>query len=176
MATSDLYPALRLTGNYTGSGTSLSNAADQAFGNLIGAITAPIFQGGQIRARILGQRAAADAAFASYRQTVLTAIEEVDNAYVALSTAEQRETALTAADEAARNATLFARAQYRAGLIDFQTLLDSERSLLSSQDGRASARGDRARAYVALYRALGGGWQDAPPPPAAGPYSPQRNR
>ncbi|MBU3078520.1 efflux transporter outer membrane subunit [Sphingomonas quercus] len=170
VATADLYPALRLTGSFTGSGTTLSDAASQAFGNLVGAISAPIFQGGQIRARINAQRAVADTAFATYRSTVLTAIEEVDDAYAALAASEKRETALAQADEAARNATLYARSQYRAGLIDFQSLLESERSLLSSQDGRATARADRARAYVQLYRALGGGWQSAPAPAPAGPY------
>jgi len=94
----------------------------------------------------------------------------VDDAYAALAAAEKREAALAQADEAARNAALLARSQYRAGLIDFQSLLESERALLSSQDGRATARADRARSYVQLYRALGGGWQAAPAPAPAGPY------
>lgn len=171
VATADLYPALRLSGSYSGSGTSIGDATGTALGNLVAGITAPIFNAGQLRARVTGQRASADAAFATYRSTVLVAIEEVDDAYVAVASAAKREAALAQADEAARNATIYARSQYRAGLIDFQTLLEAERSLLTSQDSRATARGDRARATVQLYRALGGGWQAAPPPPAAGPYS-----
>lgn len=170
VATADLYPALRLSGSFGGSGLSLGDLASTSLGNLVAGISAPIFNGGQLRARVVGQRASADAAFATYRQSVLTAIEEVDNGYAALAAAQKREAALTAADEASRNATLYARSQYRAGLIDFQSLLESERSLFSSQDSRAAARADRARAYVQLYRALGGGWQAAPPAPAAGPY------
>ena len=127
-------------------------------------ITAPIFRGGQIRARIAGQRAATDAALATYQQTVLLAIEEVENALTTVDAAERRERELTAAEESARNAVTYARSQYRAGLIDFQTLLESERSLLSSQDSRAVVRSDRATGTVQLFKALGGGWQAAPPP------------
>ncbi len=175
VATADLYPALRLSGSFSGSGTSLADATGGAFTNLVAGITASIFEGGQIRGRIAGQRASADAAFATYRGSVLTAIEEVDDGYAALSSAEGREVALGEAEAAARNAAIYARSQYRTGLIDFQTLLEAERGLLSSQDGRASARADRARAYVQLYRALGGGWQAAAEPPP-GPYSTKRPR
>ena len=66
-------------------------------------------------------------------------------------------------------AARYARLQYRSGLIDFQSLLDSERSLLSSQDATAAARAARASATIQLYKALGGGWQTAPIP-APGPY------
>lgn len=162
--TAQLYPALRLSGSFSGSDTSVGDLLSSALGNVVGAITAPIFQGGQIRAAIEGQRASADASLAAYRQTVLVAIEEVENALVALSAADQRERELVAAEAASRNAALFARSQYRAGLIDFQSLLESERALLSAQDGRASVRAERATATVQLYKALGGGWQAAPEP------------
>ncbi|MFS0736522.1 efflux transporter outer membrane subunit [Sphingomonas sp. 1P06PA] len=162
--TAQLYPALRLSGTFSGSDTSVGDLLSSALGNIVGAISAPIFQGGQIRAAIEGQRASTDASFAAYRQTVLVALEEVENALVALSAAERRERELVVAEEASRNAVTFARSQYRAGLIDFQSLLESERSLLSAQDSRASVRAERATATVQLYKALGGGWQSAPEP------------
>lgn len=164
IATAELYPALNLSGSFAGSDTSIGGLPGAAIGGLVAGITAPIFQGGQIRARIEGQRAATDAALANYRQTVLTALEEVENALTALSSTERRERELLIAEEASRNAVIYARSQYRAGLIDFQTLLDSERSLLSGQDSRAGARADRATATVQLFKALGGGWQAAPVP------------
>ncbi len=170
VATADLYPALRLSGSFGGSDGAIGGILGQSIGNLVAAVSAPIFEGGQIRARIEGQRAAADAALAAYRSAVLVALEEVENALRGITAAEQRERALIVAEEASRNATLLARLQYRSGLIDFQTLLDAERSLLSSQDGRASARAARATATVQLYKALGGGWQAAPAP-AAGTYT-----
>lgn len=162
--TAQLYPAMRLSGSFGGSGTSVDDVVDTSIGRLVGSISAPIFQGGQIRAAIEGQRASTDAALANYQQTVLNALEEAENALVALSTAERREREILVAEEAARNAVAYARAQYRAGLIDFQALLESERSLLSSQDNRVTARADRATATVQLYKALGGGWEAAPQP------------
>lgn len=159
-----LYPALRLSGSFSGSATALADLPAAAIGSLVSSITAPIFQGGQIRAAIEGQRASADAALASYRSSVLTALEDVENALTALAAAERREREVIISAQAARNAVVYARSQYRAGLIDFQSLLESERSLLSTQDSQASARADRATATVQLYKALGGGWEAAPAP------------
>jgi len=167
VAEADLYPALRLTGSLTGSGASLGGIDDSVIGTLLASISAPIFQGGQIRAQIESAKGDADAAFGTYRQTVLTALGEVENALTSNTNSRRREVELVRAEEASRNATLYARSQYRAGLIDFQQLLESERSLLSSQDSRATARADRANASVQLYRALGGGWQGAPEPATA---------
>jgi outer membrane protein TolC len=167
VATADLYPALRLTGSFSGTDTVLGNLLSAGVGSIAGAITAPIFEGGQLRARVAGQRASADAALAAYRSAVLTAIEDVENALTALGAAERRETEAIVSADAAQNAVTYARSQYQAGLIDFQSLLDSERSLLSSPDSRASARADRATAAVQLYKALGGGWEAAPTPASA---------
>ncbi|SDD18348.1 efflux transporter, outer membrane factor (OMF) lipoprotein, NodT family [Sphingomonas sp. YR710] len=159
-----LYPALRLTGSFSGSASSVGNVISDGVGALAAAISAPIFEGGQIRAAIAGQRASTDAALAGYRSTVLEALEEVENALKARDVAERRERDIAISAEAAGNAVRYARAQYRAGLIDFQSLLDTERALLSSQDSAASARADRATSTIQLYKALGGGWQAAPMP------------
>ncbi|RPI16174.1 MAG: efflux transporter outer membrane subunit [Lysobacterales bacterium] len=158
----DLYPALRLTGSFGGAGTSLGNTLDAAVGALAAGLTAPIFEGGRLRAAVEQQRAAADASLANYHGTVLAAIEETENALVAADVAARREVELVVALEAARNAVLLARNQYQAGLIDFQTLLDSERSLLTTEDSRLSVRAARSVAAVQLYKALGGGWNVAP--------------
>ena len=167
--TAQLYPALRLSGTFSGSSTSIGNVVGDGIGNLVAGITAPIFQGGQIRAAILGQRASTDAAYDACRQSVLTALEETENALKAREVAERREGDLRVSYEAANNAARYAQMQYRTGLIDFQSLLDSQRSLLSSQDASANARAARASATIQLYKALGGGWQMAPMP-APGPY------
>lgn len=164
VAASQLYPALTLSGVFSGSGATVGKAADGLAGDLIAGITAPIFHGGQIRAQVEAQRATAAAALAAYRSTVLTALEESENALVAVDAAERREQSLASAEAAARSAAEIARVQYRSGLIDFQSLLDSERTLLSSQDSLASARVARSTAAVQLYKALGGGWQSAPRP------------
>jgi NodT family efflux transporter outer membrane factor (OMF) lipoprotein len=168
VAEAQLYPALRLTGTLAGTGTSLSNAANVAVGNLVAGITAPIFEGGRLRAQVEQQRAATAAALANYRGALLTAIEDTENAVASVSASERSEAELVIAEDAANNAAVLARSQYQAGLIDFQTLLDSERSLLATQDSRAGARATRASSLVQLYKALGGGW-DAPTTMTAAP-------
>jgi NodT family efflux transporter outer membrane factor (OMF) lipoprotein len=167
--TAQLYPALQLQGSFSGSATSVAAAFSNGIGNVAAAITAPIFEGGRIRAAIHGQRASADAAFDAYRKAVLTALEETENALKGRDVADRREGDLKVSYEAANNAASYARLQYRSGLIDFQSVLDAERTLLSSQDATASARAARASATIQLYKALGGGWQNLPTP-SPGPY------
>jgi outer membrane protein TolC len=82
----------------------------------------------------------------------------------ALEAAKARQAQLAISLQAANNAAVYARSQYRSGLIDFLTLLQSEQTLLSARDQLASAEADQALALVQLYVALGGGWQpDANP-------------
>jgi outer membrane protein TolC len=77
----------------------------------------------------------------------------------ALEAAKARQAQLAISLQAANNAAVYARSQYRSGLIDFLTLLQSEQTLLSARDQLASAEADQALALVQLYVALGGGWQ-----------------
>jgi multidrug efflux system outer membrane protein len=158
IAEAQLYPALRLTGSLSSNAFSLGGLGASIIGNLVGGVTAPIFQGGQIRAQIEGQRASADAALATYRGSVLRALEDVENALVSLDKAKARESQFILAETAARNAERYARLRYQSGLIDFQSLLEAQRSLLNAEDARTSARAARATANVQLYKALGGGW------------------
>lgn len=167
-----LYPALRLTGSLGGNGVHIGDIGDYLTGTILAAVSAPIFEGGAIRAQIDSARGAADLALANYRKAVLTALSDVNNALVSLSNSRRQVVALGLAVEASRNALVLAQSQYRAGLIDFQTLLDSQRTLLTSQDSLAQARADRATALVQLYKALGGGWQAAPMPATALPDQP----
>lgn len=158
VAEADLYPALRLSGSLSSSSGSVASLGENIIGNLLGAITAPIFQGGQIRARVEQQRATADAALANYRGIVLTALEDVENALVSIDRTKARESELMIAETAARESVSLAEAQYQSGLIDFQALLSAQQSLLSAQDSRTSARAARASASIQLFKALGGGW------------------
>ena len=89
---------------------------------------------------------------------MLTALEDVENAVVALRTAQTREKELTEALDAASSSALLARMQYRSGLTDFTTLNTQEAALVSARNGLVQAHADRANALVALYDALGGGW------------------
>lgn len=161
VAASQLYPSLRLSGTIGTSAGTIGALGDVLTGGLSASIAQLIFDGGRVRSQVRGQRAAADGALAAYRQSVLTALEDVENGLVALDSAKRRQAELTIAFDAANNAAILARSQYRAGLTDFRTLLDAERSLLSARDGLTAARADQSLAVVQLYRALGGGWQAA---------------
>ena len=164
VAEAQLYPALRLSGNIGTSAFSLGGLFNAVTGGILGGLTQTLFDGGRLRSQVRSQQAATDAALATYRQSVLTALEDVENALQALTAARARQAQFTVALDAANNSTLLARTQYRSGLTDFQQLLEAERSLLSARDGLAASRADEALALVQLYRALGGGWDSAAAP------------
>lgn len=160
VATAALYPSLRLTGSL---GTeALTLGALGGSGTLVRTLAASIsgvlFDGGTLRQQVEIQKALRDQSLAAYRGSVLTALQDVENAQVELANGTARRDALRDALEAARNAALLARQRYQSGLIDFQVVLDTERSLRSVEDSLASAEAERVSAFIRLYKALGGGW------------------
>jgi NodT family efflux transporter outer membrane factor (OMF) lipoprotein len=158
VAEAQLYPALRLSGNIGTSAFSLGGLFNSVTGGILGGLTQTLFDGGRLRSQFRAQRAATEGALATYRQSVLTALEDVENALAALNAARQRQVEFTIALDAANNSAILSRIQYRSGLTSFDQLLDAERSLVSARDGLASSRADESLALVQLYRALGGGW------------------
>lgn len=165
VAQSQLLPALNLSGNVGTSALSVGGLGDIITGGVFATLSQFIFDGGRRLAAVRGQRAAAEGAFAAYRQSVLTALEDVENGLVSLKASRDRETAIGQAADAANTTAILARSQYRAGLTDFQTLLDAERQLLSARDSLASAKASEANALIQLYLALGGGWDPLAPLP-----------
>ena len=119
---------------------------------------APLLDGGAAKAQVRAQEAALEQARASYASTVLTALQDVEDALVAIQGDRERLARLQTAAEAAVNAELLARQRYQSGLIDFRTVLDTQRTLLSAQDSVASAQASLSTGHVRLYKALGGGW------------------
>lgn len=158
VAEAQLYPALSLSGSLATSSNSLGNLFDVVTGGLFATVSSIIFDAGRRQSAVRSQRAAADGAFAAYRAAILGALEDVENAVVARVSADKRIIAFEDQVAASTNAALLARVNYRAGLTDLRTLLESERSLIAANDGLASARADRLRAIIQLYLALGGGW------------------
>ncbi|MES2958376.1 MAG: efflux transporter outer membrane subunit [Pseudomonadota bacterium] len=158
-------PSFRLSGslglNALTLGSLTSGAAFAAA--LLAGVSLPIFDGGAGAAQVQAQQAAFDQAQLAYKATVLTALKDVEDALVALRGDRERVARLQQAAEASANAALLARQRYSSGLIDFQTVLETQRSQLSSQDSLAGARADVSADHVRLYKALGGGWlPDAP--------------
>jgi len=130
-----------------------------ATGSGLGSITQTFFDRGRIRQQIEIQNAVQEQAVISYESTVLTALKDVENALVSFQNSRQRLQALNQASEAARNAARLAQNRYSAGLIDFQTVLDTERTALTIEDSVAQTQADRTTSLIQLYKALGGGWQ-----------------
>jgi outer membrane protein TolC len=114
-----------------------------------------------LRQQVEIQRAVQERAQIAYESTVLIALEEVENALVGLANSRARHAALAEAVTAARNAALLARHRYTAGLVDFQTVLDTERSVRTVEDSLAASEADGVLALIQLYKALGGGWTPA---------------
>jgi outer membrane protein, multidrug efflux system len=108
---------------------------------------------------VRAQQAALDQAQFAYQATVLTALKDVEDALVALQGDRERLAHLQLAAEAAGNASLLARQRYSSGLVDFQTVLDTQRSQLTTQESVANAIADLGADHVRLYKALGGGWR-----------------
>jgi len=158
------FPTFRLSGALGASGPTVGNllSAETVARSLLGSLTAPIFYRGRIRRQIEIQTEAQEQALVGYESTVLAALEEVENAIAALANTRRRQLALEAAVEASRVAAELARHRYSTGLASYQTVLDTERTVLSAEDSLESSRADGVQALVRLYKSLGGGWTAAP--------------
>ncbi|MHB1402394.1 MAG: efflux transporter outer membrane subunit [Thiobacillus sp.] len=161
------YPSFDLSGSIGLEALTLGGlGSGGAASSLLAGITGPVFNAGRLRAQVEIQDAVREQAQVTYEQTVLTALQEVENALVALARNRERVEALAIAAESAGNAAQLARQRYSAGLIDFQSVLDTERSVLSAEDSLASSRADGVLALIRLYKALGGGWSPQTTHPA----------
>lgn len=162
------WPTFSLSGSLALKAATLGGlgAAGALIDSVAAAVDWPLWDGGTRSAAIEQQQAVLEQARIAYRAAVLSALEDVENALTALAATRRELTAWTEAHTAAQNALLLARQRYQAGLIDFGTLLDAQRSALSTDNSRASTETDLGLNLVRLYKALGGGWGegDAPPP------------
>ncbi|HSZ89460.1 MAG TPA: efflux transporter outer membrane subunit [Acetobacteraceae bacterium] len=122
-------------------------------------ITIPIFQGGQLKSTLQLREAQQEEAAVFYQETVLQAWHEVDNALTAYQTEQARRDQLVLAVAQNQRALDLAQSRYQQGVADFLTVLVSETSLLSSQQQLAQSTTTVSENLVALYKALGGGWE-----------------
>ncbi|MEK6590433.1 MAG: efflux transporter outer membrane subunit [Nitrospinota bacterium] len=161
VATADLFPRFSLTGSFGLQGQSSNDLSDSAsrFWSAGPSIHLPIFTAGLIRSNIKVQDARYEQALARYEQTVLTALEDVENSLVAWFMEQSRLKSLSEATTANRQSAAMARELYSKGLTDFLNVLEAERSLLSSENQLAQSEAAVSTNLVALYKALGGGWE-----------------
>jgi len=166
VAVSNFFPQLTLTaeGGYQSQGLSQLIAAASRFATLGPAIELPIFEGGRLRATVRLRRLQAKEAAVIYAQTVLTALNQVEDALAAYGSDQARRAALETAVKASRNARLLARQRYQSGVASFIDVLDAERTEEQDELALADATTAVSADLVQLYRALGGGWQSGPGP------------
>ncbi len=161
VATADLFPRVSLIGSagYLSTERSAfgdSNSESTAIGPFL---SWSAFDLGRVRARIGAAEAATGAQLAAYEQTVLTVLEETENALVRYARNRQRLASLEIAAQASGKAANLANIRYRNGVDSFLNVLDAEARLLEAQDALAQSETDTGLAFVALYKALGGGWE-----------------
>jgi NodT family efflux transporter outer membrane factor (OMF) lipoprotein len=160
VATADLYPRLSLTGFFASDAGDLDDLATGK--SVTWGIGIPlrwsVFSGGRVQSQIQAERARADQAFKAYEQSVLLALEEVQTTLAAYAQERRRVEQLEKATDATQRAVDLVRTQYVSGLTDFQNVLDTQRTLFQLQQELASSEGREVKSLVALYRALGGGW------------------
>lgn len=154
------YPGFRLSGSLGLQALSLGGllGADALTRSVLGSVTGPIFDAGRLRQQIDIQNVVQEQAFLAYQATVLNALGEVENALTALANTQERQHRLREALTAARLAMTLAQQRYSAGLIDFQTVLDTERGVLTLEDSLKTSQAEHVSALIRLYKALGGGW------------------
>jgi multidrug efflux system outer membrane protein len=161
VATADLFPRVTFTGTFgpqapTIAGLFRSGAAAYTMGPSLSWAALDL---GKVAARIRAAGAHAEADLHGYEQTVLLALEETENALVQFGRERARRDALVEAVQASEQAAALADTRYQAGAADFLTTLDAQRTVLSLQMQLAESRTRTVTALVALYKALGGGWE-----------------
>jgi len=160
-ATADLFPKFSLTG---AAGLQSVSASDwftgrSRFWSIGPTVSWTIFDAGRIRANIEIRNAQQEQALRQYEKAILTALEDVENSLVNYSREQARYRSLVDAVAANRRAVEMANELYVRGLNDFLNVLDTQRSLLLSENDLAQSEATMASNLVALYKALGGGWE-----------------
>lgn len=160
VAQAELLPRISLSGSFA---WEARDGEDLFGGDSVGysfgpALRLPIFQGGRLRAQVDAAEARAVQAELAYRQQVLKALQEVENALTGYQEEQLRYEKLTQGVASSQSTVVQVRSLYENGLVTFLNVLDAERNLAAIQDEAAASLGQTARNLAAVYRAFGGGW------------------
>ena len=155
------YPSLSLSGSFGWEAFSFGalSGAGAVASATAASLAATVFDGGRLRSAVDIQSAVQEQALIAYESSILTALEEVENALKAHAVARDRLNARQAAADAARNAAQLGEMQYESGLTDFQKVLDTQRTRLTAEDNLSTAQSAVLTSLIKLYKALGGGWE-----------------
>lgn len=157
VARAALYPSTSLGLDWTIAASPFADPATTALA-LAARLAAPIFQGGRLEAGVEQASARQKELVETYRQTILVAFGEVEDALANLKAATAREQALSAALQNSQQAYDLAQVKYKAGAEDFQTVLNAQNDLFQTRNSFIQSRASRLGYAVDLYKALGGGW------------------
>jgi NodT family efflux transporter outer membrane factor (OMF) lipoprotein len=163
-AKAEWFPRFVLTGTAGRQATQLHDLTLGA-GNFFSVgpgISLPLFTGGRIRSNVAIQTSRQREALISYQSSILSALEEVQNALVNYSQEQERRDRLNEAAQQSQIAVDLASEQYRAGLVDFLSVLDAQRELYADEDLAVQSQTIVTTDVIVLYRALGGGWSVNP--------------
>ena len=165
VATADLFPKFSLTGSFGFSSndlTKLGNLAHSKFWSFGPSVTWPIFAGGRIWWNVKVQDALAEQALLTYKKTVLTALQDVETALVAYAKQQETRKSLAEAVVQNRKAVELSMMLYLAGKSDFLNVIIAQRALFTTEDALAQSIRTVDTNLIALYKALGGGWEQTP--------------
>jgi NodT family efflux transporter outer membrane factor (OMF) lipoprotein len=155
----DLYPSISLFGSVGVSAVSLGGWPRGLSLGVGPSLVWNVFDHGRLTNQVLLQDARFQQLFAQYQDSVLRAAREVDDAAVGFAKAGEETALLVEAVKAARRSLDIATLQYREGLTDFQRVLDAQQTLFSQQERLVISRGDVSQSLIALYKGMGGGWE-----------------
>lgn len=156
VAVAQLFPQFSLTG-----GSSFQNGLNRSL--FAGpAVTWPIFQGGAIVSNIHAQEALRDQAFVTYQQTVLTALQDVENALIAFAREQEHKKSLSNAVAADQKSVALNQRLFEEGQTNLLSVLTAQGTLYADENILTQSGENLAADLIALYKALGGGWEGAP--------------
>lgn len=153
LPTLDLSASAGLSGLITGGASTVTS--------LVAQMTAPLYKGGALQGQLAASRAKLAELVQTYQQTVLSALRDVEDAQTAIHYGRQQVDLLQKAASSARQAYHLARVRFKAGSVDFLSVLTAEQSRLSADDALIQATADQFVNAASLFKALGGGWNDA---------------
>lgn len=166
LAQADLYPSFSLTGSI---GLSAGGPGDSNFGDLFtgdalavstgASFVWPFLNYGRIKNNVRVQDARLQQALVAYRETVLQAAREAEDAIAGFVGANEQARILERTVASARRSNEISTLRYQEGFSDYQRVLDAQQALFTQQQRYITSRGDAVRSLVGLYKALGGGWE-----------------
>ncbi len=173
VAKADLFPSISLSGTIGYRATTItpvsSNPLSDIFFSIGPQVNWPFLNYGRLTSAVRVQDARFEQLIVGYRSAVLRAAQEVEDALVGVGNSQEQVAAEERAVTAAQRSVDIALVQYREGAVDYQRVLDAQRTLLQRQNGLANARSSVATNLIALYKALGGGWEERRGAPIVAP-------